>query len=189
MRRFLMSAVFITVILATVVLAHDPISGKNDGMERGIQQWRRLERLGPELGLSEQQIDRMRSVMTQSAKDLADLKAEEHKAEIDFDMLLDNPEASSAEIEKAFRKVQEHEQMLQLTKMRTILSIRDVLTPEQRAEMKEIITQRRAEKRGHRYEKQNRWDHKSECQKHMGPPYGGPPCHRGTGNMKYLPAP
>ncbi|MCD6532039.1 Spy/CpxP family protein refolding chaperone [bacterium] len=125
---------------------HHPGAGLHkDGFMFGA-----IERFADEIGLSDDQLDRISSIRTEMQKKIIDLRAKKQKAEIDLRDLMRDPKAKSSEIEKVAQKVIDLESQIKLNRIETGLKIRDVLTPEQREKVLEVIREHRQKMREHR---------------------------------------
>jgi len=124
---------------------HHPGAGLHkDGFMFGA-----IERFADEIGLSDDQLDRISSVKTEMEKKIIDLRAEKQKAEIDLRELMRDPKAKGSEVKKVAQKVVDLESQIRLNRIETAIKIRDVLTPEQREKMLEVIKEHRREMREH----------------------------------------
>ena len=129
------------------------------GGRGGFMPFGAVERFADEIGLSEDQLDRISSIKTEMEKKIVDLRAEKQKAEIDLRELIRDPKAKSSEIEKAAQKVVDLESQIRLNRIETAIKIRDVLTPEQREKVMEVIKEHRRQMRERRLEKFGRGPH------------------------------
>jgi len=138
------------IIVGVLVWAHGPGMGTRGvaGAGRdfgGMRGWDKVDKLADEIGLSEEQVEQIEEIRTTGAKKVADLKADEEKAEIDLTALIGDPEVKSSEIEKAIQTVLEKEQTLKMLRVKILLDIRDVLTVEQREKVQDVIKEKRKE--------------------------------------------
>ena len=118
----------------------------------------RVDRFADEIGLTDEQVEKIKDIRNKNAKEIIDLNAEKKKAEIDLRKLMEDPDAKSSAIEKLAKKVMEQENAIRTAQLDAMLEIRDILTPEQRAKLKEAIQSRRQEMRDKR--EQNRLEKK-----------------------------
>ncbi len=105
----------------------------------------RVEAYADEIGLSDKQVDEIKSIRTKFEKDLIDLRADRQKAQVDFHDLIWDPDAKSSEIEKVATKIADLDRQIHLKRVEMALQIRDVLTPEQREKVIEALEEHRAE--------------------------------------------
>ena len=127
--------------------------GGPGGLELG-----RVDEFADEIGLTDEQVEKIKDIRNKNAKEIIDLNAEKKKAEIDLRKLMEDPDAKSSAIEKSAKKVMEQENAIKTARLDAMLEIRDILTPEQRAKLKEAIQSRRQEMREKR--EQNRLEKK-----------------------------
>ena len=129
------------------------------GGRGGFMPFGAVERFADEIGLSEDQLDRISSIKTEMEKKIVDLRAEKQKAQIDLRELIRDPKAKSSEIEKVAQKVVDLESQIRLNRIESAIKIRDVLTPEQREKLMEVIKEHRQKMRERRLEKFGRGPH------------------------------
>lgn len=101
------------------------------------------ERMGPggmvgfflnqaeELGLSDEQVAKLRSIRTETQKALIRKQADLRVAQIELEELLQNPTAKRADLEAKAKEVQRLQSEVWLTAFRARLDAREVLTSEQ----------------------------------------------------------
>ncbi|RKZ34538.1 hypothetical protein DRQ33_01910 [bacterium] len=146
-----MAGLVAVILVIGIAVAHEPFGGpqKFPGQHQGggFQQWDKVDKLADEIGLNDEQVEKIKEIRTTMAKDIADLKAEEEKAEIDLKNIMDDPAVPSSDIEKAVKKVLNLENEMKLRKMEGMLAIRDVLTVEQRTQIRELIREKMEQQR------------------------------------------
>ncbi len=124
--------------------------GKPCDFEKGLGLWDKIDKISDKLGITEKQMSQIKEIRNQSAKEFVDLEAEVQKAEIDLVAIMDDPSAPGAQLENAFANVLQKRHNLQLKRMQTLIRIREVLTPAQRAKMKDIFAEMKEERKEER---------------------------------------
>ena len=99
-----------------------------------------IRKLAKEIGLTEEQLKKIREIRRDAQKDMVDLKADLQKSIIDLKEIASDPKATRVQIEGAAKKVLEKGDALKLRRLRMFLDVRDVLTPEQREKLMEILS-------------------------------------------------
>ena len=136
----------------------------NEGMHRGYRSehhqgttdrhmvshtFHSLLRHAKDLGLSEQQVTKLKSLMTDYKKARIRDKAEVKLAEVDAQRLVHDQKADMAAIEDAVRKSEAARTKLRLDGIRTLREASATLTPEQREKWRSSRTAMHAEWEGH----------------------------------------
>jgi len=160
---FAVSGTLLLVLLVGIGLLfaqEGPFPGprKMVGMRGPGSLFNRVDEFADEIGLTDEQVEKIKDIRNKNAKEIIDLNAEKKKAEIDLRKLMEDPDAKSSTIEKSAKKVMEQENAIRTAQLDAMLEIRDILTPEQRAKLKEAIQSRRQEMREKR--EQNRLEKK-----------------------------
>jgi len=102
-----------------------------------------IRKLAKEIGLTEEQLKKIREIRRDAQKDMVDLNADLQKSIIDLKEIASDPKATRVQIEGAAKKVLEKGDALKLRRLRMFLDVRDVLTPEQREKLMELISRPR----------------------------------------------
>jgi len=102
-----------------------------------------IRKLAKEIGLTEEQLKKIREIRRDAQKDMVDLGADLKKSLIDLKEIASDPKATRVQIEGAAKKVLEKGDALKLRQLRMFLDVRDVLTPEQREKLVELISRPR----------------------------------------------
>jgi hypothetical protein len=92
------------------------------------------------LGLSDDQVRRMEQLRTEFEKESIRKEADLRVAEMDLETLLDAPNVDLAKVETKVREVEKIRADLRIARIRTIEKAKDLLTPEQRKKLQEILT-------------------------------------------------
>ena len=135
----------------------------NEGMHRGYRSehhqadrqhmvshtFHSLLRHAKDLGLSEQQVAKLKSLMTDYKKARIRDKAEVKLAEVDAQRLVHDQKADMAAIEDAVRKSEAARTKLRLDEIRTLREASATLTPEQHEKWRSSRAAMRAEWEGH----------------------------------------
>lgn len=108
-----------------------------------------LLRHAKDLGLSEQQVTKLKSLMTDYKKARIRDKAEVKLAEVDAQRLVHDQKADMAAIEDAVRKSEAARTKLRLDEIRTLREASATLTPEQHEKWRTSRAAMRAEWDGH----------------------------------------
>ena len=108
-----------------------------------------LLRHAKDLGLSEQQVEKLKSLMTDYKKARIRDRAEVKLAEVDAQRLVHDQKAEMAAIEDAIRKSEAARTKLRLDEIRTLREAAATLTPEQREKWRSSRTAMHAEWEGH----------------------------------------
>lgn len=132
-------------------LAQRPSNGQNPGSRGG------KDNLMEQLNLSADQKQRMESIRNQYKDQIRQRQDAVRKARQEMKTMMDG-NASTAQIRTQHEQISALQQQLMSTRMEMMLAMREVLTPEQRARMAELMKQRREQmsnRRGQRGGGQN----------------------------------
>lgn len=93
------------------------------------------------LGLSEDQVRRMEQLRTDFEKESIRKEADIRVADMDLDTLLDADKLDMAKVEAKIRETEKLRADLRLARIRTIEKAKELLTPDQRKKLQEILTE------------------------------------------------
>lgn len=108
-----------------------------------------LERLIQELDLSPEQSEQVKAIQEESKATAAEIAQQLRSQREEMKSLMAS-DANAEEIRTQYQTVRSLHQRMGDNRFETMLEIREVLTPEQRAEMTELIEQRQERGRGFR---------------------------------------
>src|SRR5438128_12690159 len=158
MPEFVMGALLIGL---PALVSAEPNEGMHRGYRSGQHQgapdrqhmvshtFRSLLRHAKELGLSEQQVEKLKSLMTDYKKARIRDKAEVKLAEVDAQRLVHDQKAEMAAIEDAVRKSEAARTKLRLDGIRTLREASATLTTEQREQWRFSRTAMQPDWEGH----------------------------------------
>lgn len=167
MKRAFLTIAIIGVLVAAA-FAFGGWGGGGKGMRGGMKGemggFDKIEKIADEIGLTDNQLDEIKKIQLTGEKKLIDLRAEVQKSQIDLRVLMEDMNAKSSDIEMAYKNLQSNKDALRLEQVRTMLQIRDVLSPNQRAKAKEVMQEKRQERREqmkeHRIQKGQNFQHR-----------------------------
>ena len=110
---------------------------------------RGIERLTQELDLTPEQSEQIEAITTQSKTDSQALFEQMQTSRQEMQSLLVS-DASPEQLREQHQSVQNLQEQLSNDRFETMLEIREVLTPEQRTQMAELMQQRRGSRFSHR---------------------------------------
>lgn len=161
MRRMVLTLAATSLIVPTTVYAadFDFINSINSDTSMKMTQARlkhgkrygrgdRLEELQEQLDLSTEQRQRIEAIEQQSETETEGLHQQLREAKQQMQSLLSS-EASTNELRQQHQQIQELHQQLEDSRFETRLQVREVLTPEQRTQLAELM-QQRWERKGER---------------------------------------
>jgi DNA gyrase/topoisomerase IV subunit A len=93
------------------------------------------------LGLSDDQVRRLEQLRTDFGKESIRKEADLRVAEMDLDALLDAPNVDLGKVEAKVREIEKTRADLRLARIRTIEKAKELLTPDQRKKLQEILTE------------------------------------------------
>lgn len=103
--------------------------------------WDRIEIIAEELKLTDKQMEQIQQLRTRAQLDIIDLKAAVEKAQIHLRIALNDPDMTTEQIEQALMALQQAKQSLEIRRFRTLLEIREQLTPAQRKQLAKMFSQ------------------------------------------------
>lgn len=131
------------LLLATLAMAGEEYGGKRDRGKGGIglnmPSIEMLERYKDSLSINDKQIDKLKEIRREALDKLIDLKAARDKAHLKLKGVLDDVNSSRALLEKVLDDVTEKTSAIEKHHIKMMLDMRDVLTPEQREEIRDKI--------------------------------------------------
>lgn len=92
------------------------------------------------LGLSEDQVRRMEQLRTDFEKESIRKDADQRVAEMDLEALLDAASVDMGKVETKVREVEKNRADLRIARIRAIEKAKELLTPDQRKKLQEILT-------------------------------------------------
>lgn len=110
---------------------------------------RGIERLTQKLDLTPEQSEQIEAITTQSKTDSQALFEQMQTSRQEMQSLLAS-DASPEQLRQQHQSVQNLQEQLSNNRFETMLQIREVLTPEQRTQMAELMQQRRGSRFSHR---------------------------------------
>jgi len=121
------------------------LAQRNDDFDRG----ERAERLIEELNLTEAQVSQIRAIREGARDEMQALHSNlRDQREVLHDLMAS--EATENELRAQYDTVQSRHQEVADARFENMLAVREVLTPEQRAELSELMEQRRENRRDDR---------------------------------------
>ena len=150
----LLIAGFITPVFAEKPTANDEEAGKE----------KRLEQIAGELGLTEEQKTKIQASREKYKTQITEKETAFSAAREKFTTLVQNPNASTSEIESAHKQKEDAGRALQDMIFKSRMEFREVLTPEQRTKMASRHDMK-IEKKGDRREKMKEWKEKRKDKK------------------------
>lgn len=119
----------------------------------------KVEQLKSELGLTDDQTKKIEASREKFKPQIADLETKAKTARDQFASIINNPNASSSELESAYKQKQDAQRSLEDVIFSSRMEHREILTPDQRAKM---ISNRedKMEKKQERREKFKEWKKK-----------------------------
>jgi hypothetical protein len=93
------------------------------------------------LGLSDDQVRRMEQLRTDFEKESIRKEADLRVAEMDLEALLDAPSVEMGKAEAKVREIEKTRADLRIARIRTIEKAKELLTPDQRKKLREILTE------------------------------------------------
>ena len=106
---------------------------------KGMMKPWKLMMIGEKLGLSEDQRNRMREIMTSSKKKKIGLKCQIETIKVDLMSMMWQEQMNMQEIEQKVREVANLKADKKIAWIQAMNDMKNVLTPEQRQEMKEMM--------------------------------------------------
>jgi Spy/CpxP family protein refolding chaperone len=121
----------LVVAFVTPVFANKHQGGADDdaGKEK------RVEQIASELGLSEEQKTKIQASREKYKTQITDKETAYNTAREKFSGVVENPNASTSEIESAYKQKEDAQRSLQDVVFKSRMEFREVLTPEQRTKM------------------------------------------------------
>jgi len=134
----------IALALLTAALSLPPAAAQGPPMAGMVEgKFWAFPRMRERLGLSEEQVDQLDAIFLRSRRALIDLKAEVEKRQLDLEAILDDDDASEAAAETVIDRLEEARAALGKARLRMMLKMRRVLTPDQRQALEEARRERR----------------------------------------------
>jgi Spy/CpxP family protein refolding chaperone len=131
------------LLLATFAMAGEGYGGKHKKGKGGIglnmPSMGMLERYKDSLSINDKQIDKLKEIRREAQDKLIDLKAARDKAHLKLKDALDDVNYSRALLEKVLDDVTEKMTAIKKHNIKMMLDMRDVLTPEQREEIRDKV--------------------------------------------------
>ncbi len=156
------TALVALIALPVVGIADHGGFGKQRGHDRGMHQKRgaksgagieRLIRNAESIGLSEQQVEQLRSLQVDHRVEAIDRRAELAKAKVQLRSLMRDDESVRDDVMSAIDRVTELHGNLAKMGYDHRISVREVLTDEQRETIRDLKEERMQERRGERGER------------------------------------
>ena len=169
-----------TLMAATLMLGWSVDAVAFDGFPPG--KWWMNRELGSKLQLSPTQVAEIEKLFTEDRKRLIDLKAEAEKRELDLEALLGASTLDQPKLEAAIDRVNEARGGLNKARLLTQVRVWQLLTPEQRQQVRTWQSERRDQERGRPGAPQGGRPHKG---KHEDPEAGG---KKGRAHLEMAPA-
>mgnify|MGYP001148763959 CR=1 FL=1 len=94
------------------------------------------------LKLTDEQKDKIKAILVAHMKDMINKRAELETAEIDLKELMDKEEPDLNTLERQIQKIAMLEATMKLSQIKTMLDAKAILTPEQKATLKEIMKEK-----------------------------------------------
>jgi Spy/CpxP family protein refolding chaperone len=150
MRRFLLAGFTATILvgltLAGTSAARPPLGGP--GGPGGHEPGRVIDEHADELGLDEETREAIQGIVDASRKDAKDFREELRGLHDAMRTLLSQDEPDEAAVMKQAESIGKVETEMHKHRLSTLLAVRALLTPEQRAELTRIREETRGERRG-----------------------------------------
>jgi len=131
------------LLLETLAMAGEGYGGKHDMGKGGIRlimpSIKIIERYKDTLSINDKQIEKLKEIRREAQEKLIDLKAARDKAHLKLKDALDDVNSSRALLEKVLDDVTEKTSAIEKHHIKMLLDMRDVLTPEQREEIRDKI--------------------------------------------------
>ncbi len=122
-----MKPVFFALILSTT-LTH---AGPDGWLQSGLVTPETIRSLKPELGLSAEQEDRMQAIVTEAMAEGSPLEKTVRERQKAFQSLLRSPATTAEQASAALTQLLEAEAPVKQLQLRTLIRLRDLLSPEQ----------------------------------------------------------
>lgn len=135
-----------TLVVATLIFGWLVNAVAFDGFPPG--KWWANRELGSKLQLSSTQVAEIEKLFTDERRRLIDLKAEAEKRDLDLEALLQANTLDQPKLEAAIDRVNEARAGLNKARLLTQVRVWQLLTPEQRQQVRAWQTERRAQERG-----------------------------------------
>lgn len=116
------------ILLAATSFA---IAGPEAWLQGGLVTPETIQNLKPELGLSSAQEEKMQAIVAEARSEGAELEKEVRERQKAFNSLLRAPETKAEDASAALTRLLEAEAPVKQLQLRTLIRLRDVLTPEQ----------------------------------------------------------
>lgn len=113
--------------------------GMGGMMGKGMMKPLKLMMIGEKLGLSEDQKNRMREIMTSSKKKKIGLKCQIETIKVDLMSMIWQEQMNMQEIEQKVREIANLKADKKIAWIQAMNDMKNVLTPEQRQKMKEMM--------------------------------------------------
>ncbi len=146
-------SMFIVLFASAAFADHQP--GHMDDQE-GMGKEKKVEQLASELNLTEDQKTKIQASREKYKSQISSMETAFTAAREKFMTTVENPNASTAELESAYKQKEDAQRNLQDTIFKSRMEFREVLTPEQRTKM---ISKRddKMDKKHDRREKYKDW--------------------------------
>ena len=101
-----------------------------------------VEQVAAELGVAPQTLAQIKTLIYNANKEAIDLRADLQRAHLDLGQQLDQDKPDAKKIMQTADQIGAAESKLRKNRLQLLLSVRDLLTPEQRTKLQQILSQR-----------------------------------------------
>jgi Spy/CpxP family protein refolding chaperone len=128
------------VLVAGLVLAGSAARGQGMGVPMG--RWWERPQVMEQLGLSQDQKQKLEAITLDGARSMVDLKAAVEKAQIDLRAASDLDPFQPDKVREAFHAMQQARVKLESQRFEMLLKVRGVLTVQQWRQLRELVHER-----------------------------------------------
>jgi len=125
-----------------------PGGGMGGGMGGPMMHPEFIEGLAAELGVAAPALAQIKTLAYNANKEAIDLRAELERLHLDMRQLMDQDKPDTKKIMQSIDQVGSVETKLRKNRVQLLLSVRELLTPEQRGKLQRVIAERRGNGRG-----------------------------------------
>lgn len=119
------------------------------GIGLGMKWWLNSDTV-KELGLSEEQVNKIDSISTESRKESIKIRAQLQLLKLDLDNAMDNAKVDTESVQKLTNGYVDQHAAFEKHRMNTLLKIREILTRDQYLKLKTSVDKLRSDRRGKR---------------------------------------